>query len=535
VRRYLYAALLLIACTCLASVAFAEEEVVFTGQEDVFDHMRATHGGSESNGRAVEEAIGQFYKGGEEDEGTFPASEIWDHDFSFRTSPPPTWGYSGRTFFRYSEDDISGVDKWEKEFELNLSYGNWRSYFRAGDFNTFAYENDPGRLEKARLKYDKDDLKVTVGSLGGLFGRGLMLSMYEDRTLEFDNEVEGAKVEYTLGNAEVTALWGTRKNRNQPHDSEIVAARVQMPIGENLTVGVHAGQVQFPKGTSTEGVPHMLDYNLYGANVEAKFDDLTAYAETVKLKRSAEEYGSSEWDMTGNDGRGHYLNIGFNKSWYALTAEFKDYKGIEQPFSVLPAVRKWEDQASANPLDDKGYLYSAQVRPFKTTGYFEFSYGQGNAHVRSNPHTEMGGSYHSPATDRTSYILEMWRVNHLNEHHNIATAQLDHRLNNDFTLTGKVEHEKIYEETNEGYVDYQYIAEVAYQSLANLVYTYEETGDEFATPSVWGLWEFKVKPDEQQEINLVFGQRRAGYVCSGGVCRLEPAFDGVKIDYLFRF
>ena len=36
-------------------------------------------------------------------------------------------------------------------------------------------------------------------------------------------------------------------------------------------------------------------------------------------------------------------------------------------------------------------------------------------------------------------------------------------------------------------------------------------------------------------LNLWFGKRQAGYLCSGGVCKLEPAFEGVEFYGTFRY
>jgi len=36
-------------------------------------------------------------------------------------------------------------------------------------------------------------------------------------------------------------------------------------------------------------------------------------------------------------------------------------------------------------------------------------------------------------------------------------------------------------------------------------------------------------------LNLWFGKRQAGFLCSGGVCKFEPAFDGVELFGLFRY
>ena len=40
---------------------------------------------------------------------------------------------------------------------------------------------------------------------------------------------------------------------------------------------------------------------------------------------------------------------------------------------------------------------------------------------------------------------------------------------------------------------------------------------------------------DSHEIRLFAGGRRAGYICIGGVCRYEPAFDGVELPFLTRF
>ena len=40
---------------------------------------------------------------------------------------------------------------------------------------------------------------------------------------------------------------------------------------------------------------------------------------------------------------------------------------------------------------------------------------------------------------------------------------------------------------------------------------------------------------DMHEIRFFAGGRRAGYICIGGVCRYEPAFDGVELTLLTRF
>jgi hypothetical protein len=39
----------------------------------------------------------------------------------------------------------------------------------------------------------------------------------------------------------------------------------------------------------------------------------------------------------------------------------------------------------------------------------------------------------------------------------------------------------------------------------------------------------------QHEVTLFLGARNAGFICVGGVCRQEPAFDGAELRLISRF
>ena len=40
---------------------------------------------------------------------------------------------------------------------------------------------------------------------------------------------------------------------------------------------------------------------------------------------------------------------------------------------------------------------------------------------------------------------------------------------------------------------------------------------------------------DQHDVSVLYGRRLAGFICVGGVCRLEPEFDGVEVRLLSRF
>lgn len=510
------------------------DDVVIGGSDDAFAELRRIADPG-YRGDTVEDAIGRFYQDGEVDEGTYPATEMWERDFDLTPDDPERLRYSGRMYFKFSDDDVSGVEKWEHEYELTLKYGSWDSYLRWSDVNAYPNVNEPFRWEKGRIRYRGDDAKVTVGSFGELFGRGLALNMYEDRVLDHDNEIEGVKAELEFGDTDLTALWGTRKLRLEPQHSTVAGARVSTPLTKGVEVGVHAVQVEYPELGATAESPNMLDYDLYGGDILLRSGPVKLYAETVELQRDAVEYGHPVWDFEGKDGTGYYVNMGLSGDGYALSGEYKDYQGINQPFAVLPPVRRWAEAASADPNDDVGYGATLNWNALGDGSLFDFHYAQDNAEDGDRPYTEFCGIYTSPAMDRTTWVGEYWYIQELGQKHDIQRLTVSQPLDSDWTASTFIEREEIDVGFLPPWEDYIVEGELTFQSIFNVAYTLETTYEPDIENDDWGIWEFKWRPDGNQELGLSIGSRREGLVCSGGICRLEPEFDGVKADYLVRF
>ncbi|MCH7471462.1 hypothetical protein IIA79_00720 [bacterium] len=511
-----------------AQYAWAGEDDYISGSEEAFEQLRRGHNPGYS-GQTVEEAIAQFFPKSEVDLGTYPPSDIWKRGFDLRRTKPDRLRYSGRTFFKFSDDDISGVEKWEKELELNLRYGDYSGYFRFSDVNPFARSDDPFKWEKGRVRYRHKDLKVTGGTFGAVFGRGLALNMFEERTLDFDNEVEGVKVEQDVGDTDLSVIWGTK------HESELSAARAEIPLNDDVELGLSAVMIRFPGQGFNPETSRLLEYDIYGADLNVRLGDFRFFGEAVALKREPNDTAQLPWNQQGEDGRGYYVNVGYNGDGYALVAEYKDYDKIDNPFAIVPPVRRWYEQATASADDEKGYGVNLNWNPFGDGSYFTFGYEQDNIHDGNLGYTEASATYNSPVTGDTSWIGEYWYVNFHGEKHDIKRLTLSHQVDGHWTAGTFLEKEDLAFEFADGFTDYIVETELSYKSKYNVVFSWETSGVQGVDETEWGIWEFKFQPDSSQEINISAGSRRERYVCSGGVCRLEPAFDGVRVDYLKRF
>jgi hypothetical protein len=50
----------------------------------------------------------------------------------------------------------------------------------------------------------------------------------------------------------------------------------------------------------------------------------------------------------------------------------------------------------------------------------------------------------------------------------------------------------------------------------------------------WGFVQFGYKIGQHSDVSILLGTRQAGNICIGGVCRYEPAFEGVELKLLTR-
>jgi hypothetical protein len=530
------ALLLVLLCMPRTPRAGDGEPTAIVGSTDELFELLRSNGEPEDEGQSIDEALAAHLRGGEVDEGTYPPSDLWEQQFrAERSEEPAEFEYGGRLFGRYSKERISGVTKWEKELELNLRQGSWDSYLRFSDVNNLVNINDPMRWEKFRLRYAKDEWKVTAGSFGAVFGRGLALNMYEERFLDFDNEADGLKVEYSSGNTEATVLNGTRKLRSEFTASTIKAARVHTRFNEHLEGGLSVVSTKFPDAFATAAEPNMHDYDIIEGDLGVRLGQFSAYGELVRVQRGEQTWGAP-YQKEGADGTGWYANASVTGNGYSLQGEYKYYRHIMTPFMVPPTVRHWAEKNQSNPDDDQGYNFQLNLTPGKNAGAWQFSYGQDNTqNSETKPYTELLASYTSPSKRGFSYVAEYNRILEEIFRYRIVKLTLNQQLDDDWTSSGFIQLKHQDADFGSGFGYLMYDVELAYQSLGNIIYTREVSNQETADPNLWELWELAYRPNDRQELHIMHGSRRAGFVCSGGICRLEPEFNGTKIDYLVRF
>jgi hypothetical protein len=174
----------------------------------------------------------------------------------------------------YSEDSITGAEKAREKmlamFYTNViaSYKNFNAGMRfEGYMNSlqgYLPVNEGFGIPYFYVGYQNDHLEVTVGSFYEQFGSGLILRTYEEKTLGYDNALNGIRIKANLGNGlSLKAVYGKQRLKQA-----YINNQTSLLLGDGIVRGLDAELVL------NEAIGFLKDSKtgiLFGASFVSKF------------------------------------------------------------------------------------------------------------------------------------------------------------------------------------------------------------------------------------------------------------------------
>ena len=329
--------------------------------------------------------------------------------------------------------------------DISAIYNNW--------FATFRYEfDDPSEYGLNRndivnwsIYYDIENYSLNAGTFEELFGRGLTLNLYEDRSIFYDNRLEnGGKFKYDNDRFSATFLRGNNlfyetlnENTARQDYNNVTAAEFSISPINRLNLGVSLVNVDrdtlSPDGTvlnisnsgfRIKGYDRETGFYSIFAAYEG-FDDWQLYFER------AENRITSDTEVNGD---GFYMAIGKSGGFPNLRMEYKNFRNFAAdpndldspigPYQNPPRVQRQNDLRlfELDPHfvrfnDEVGYLLEWRLPAISgevqmLTGYGHSSLHEGksvapSAEKRMMPYREIFFAVERFGTSKVSY----WHFN----------------------------------------------------------------------------------------------------------------------------
>lgn len=453
-------------------------------------------------------------------------------------------------------------------------------------------------LEKKFLRWRTDRVTVEAGDAYRAVGRGLALSLVRNTELDIDTSLEGAVADATLGAFELSA-WGgfsnpqtisTAFSNHTRRDSRDRIFGGRAAWAGPVTVFAHAGSFGFDAK-----VPGVL--TVEGENVEARGAVLAGggltlpdflsglgdlHVEGLGLQVSAEDDAGERVEY---DGWGAYAAANVYAGDVTVTLEGKSYRNLEllnvragegaspYDYSTPPTLEKenivdYNLAKAVNSVDvhggkatvsvpvGGGFLGRVSYAHFEDLGH---PAAESVGSADENEHIDHGmisieRRKESVFFQVTAGGREERRMKDPDVKEHLLHVDADLLLPLPWTRASIELKTLAYRQTEtSGRSGFERTIDVTssvgsirparWLSLAAIVDTTTDTRSTTGfgarqgnlSDYTFGAVEVTVEPTEQSAARVFVGATQGGLKCSGGTCRVVPAFEGVRVEWLARF
>jgi len=482
---------------------------------------------------------------------------------------PDGLGFSNQLEYSYDTETNNEIfENW-----LNLDYN--KNIFSAGlRFEVFQ-PNDPdpsisrGKVKYADIAYKyigvdigdvEEGLNITVGNFYKLFGRGLVLKSYEDRNIRIDNNLIGVKVEANYKGFTLAALSGSAANSNNLREDILHAVDLQYGKFDVVKLGTTFAS-NLP---SIEGAARTT---LASFRIQPSYWNFDGYAEYgVKSNEDVQSqvFNDDEWKI----GEAFYGSLNFYFDVFSIVGEYKYYDNYAFTsndgtifYNTAPSLRKEYTYILLNrhpsPLDqsnEEGYAVEINYNFSDETSLIA-NYGITNTLPTSSYYQRVNNLSLPIATQLEEIYLQAahnWNESltsilafGYNEELSTNTKNFTPILENKFyfddinTIKLVLEHQQTENlTTDEKYYDdiinIEYLRSPNFSVAVVAELQTKEPQEGNVVRKFWSFIQFGYKLGNHSDLSLLVGTRQAGNICIGGICRYEPAFQGVELKILTR-
>ena len=414
---------------------------------------------------------------------------------------------------------------------------------------------------------------VTIGNLFDQFGNGLIFRSFEDRQLGFNNTLLGARVTANIGNyVAVKALYGRPRLYTNYKSCWTGGADLSLSLGDMF--GMQQGSL-FVEGSYTNRIDDQIGtpaaenlLNMYSARVNMDLAGVTLRG----------EYAAKGIDKSNGNYKGQaiYGEIGYANGGFSFTAMGRmlekmgtklafDGNGTGNTLNYLPALTRQYTYmlANLNPYQvnidgeiggqaDFYYTYRSSSNRYRYwnihanySTYYTLHGTKANNGKREllwqDINVDVERQWGKKFKTTFLYSFQEWNQ-HYNSYRtyvsNIFVADVQYKFNRKHSLRAEAQYLLSGEYEGDwvaGLVEYNFAPKWSF--FVSDMYNHGRTdsngvykGTKKNYYSIGGSFTI-----QSTRIQLSYGRNRAGFICSGGVCRYSPEYNGINIAITSSF
>lgn len=481
---------------------------------------------------------------------------VEDHELDPSSSANPDDHFGSNSYLK--------LDYTRGHFSAGVQLEGYLPALQGYDYAT--YGNGKRTLLGSKyIRWEDGNFGFQAGDIFEQYGSGMIFRSYEDRTLGFNNSIEGLAGHYQYKNyVALKAMYGRPRLYLDYADSYVRGANVNLSVSDVLGWKKVNLNLEGSYVNRYEDLTDNLDFvdrlttsnlDMYAIGGNMGWKGLDARIEYVEKGKDLPMSASSEMVK----GKALLAELGYTHNSFSALATFRR---LEQMNTMLTLT----GQGSGNILNylpalTRQYTYMlANLNPYQTNAEGE-SGGQADVYYSFRPasdksnywnfHANMSMYYSDKNVTKESRL--MWRD---------INADVEHRWNSRWKTAALVSVQEwspshgmadITYASNIFVLDntYKFNRKMALRVELQYLYSTDYEKDWMAALAEFSIaprWSFSVSDmynngstkvhyyngsvtytKKSTRVQLGYGRNRAGYICSGGVCRYSPAYTGVNL------
>ncbi len=441
-----------------------------------------------------------------------------------------------------------------------------------------------------RKRFDK--IAITGGYIYDQFGSGIVFRAYEDRTLGIDNAVLGAHVEYEITEGlRIKALAGVQKNRLSLYKPIVIAANVEyelkagkddrfqiLPgvsvlnrtIDENSmslivnTIQTYAEEERFVPRYNTYVFGAYNTINVGGFSLYTEFAAKTHEALADLQLNFFDDWGSVFFGTATYTQKGFGVTGQFKRTenWQLRTSPNETF--LNGMVAYIPPVTRQNSlrlparyNAASQELEELSYSFDVNFQPIKKVT-FNLHYAEVSSFIIDQPRTLWFREFYMDVELKMKrkwkadvgfqfmqYDQEFFEREKYGDYRIVRAftpfAEFTYKINRKQSIRLEVQWQgtQAYTDANTG--------EQFNADFGNWIFILAEYSiAPWLSIAVSDMYNYKPNPGRQPDdihyysafaaftykstrLSLAYVKQVEGIVCTGGICRLEPAFNGVRM------
>ncbi len=452
----------------------------------------------------------------------------------------------------------------------------------------------PTEMEKAKLtnyyvQWADEDFNITAGTFYDQFGSGLLFRSWEDRMLGLNNALMGARFAYHYKDiVGVKAIWGMPRFGMEFSDTQVRGIDLSLSLSnaigwEQTSLAVEGSFLnRYRKNNSglntMQADPHKngwsarLNFEKSGFSLKGEYvDQGKLYVQNLGFdpETSPNEYlekrGNAQLVELAYNGHGLGVNLsGRRLEWMRQDIEFGNGSTINM-INYIPAMCAQYTYLLTtlepyNPeIGDVNYNNSGEIGG-QVDVYYNFRRGTalgGKRGMKLHANFSTYYTLHEEGSGKAGNLLYrninvdlekqftrkfkmylMWAYQEYNPSHgvnktthlaNIVVADLQYKFTQNFSTRLELQYVKTYEDDKDWMAALLEVNFAPHWSIyGSDMYNHGSTKVHYYNAGV-------SYTKSRTRVALSYGRNRAGYVCSGGVCREIPAYTGGNLTVTISF